>query len=282
MQAEKRNWQLMEFPHSPRTGVVGRPASSRHLGHHEPMVISGDDTTGRPANDNEKGTPWPLYDEYVAERLGKDAYTNSKNWNTAIWIDGIYRVAMLPERALGPVHWISNQLSNEEILDGYETTEAIPENALMMLNLLDAIDRFERQARKKTGQGEPVPIHEVRGDVDPRLPTGVEVRSDASKKLRLLQAGLRGLWKPVKQAVVDHTEMWTLGITQGVSRAMAPIEQKARTNRGLVIEGVGTKYDTILYHDRLGYVSIEPGSFEVSLNYEAPVQLWLSVSRIAR
>jgi hypothetical protein len=234
MQVEERNWQLMEFPHSPRTGVIGRSALSRHLGHHEPIVISGDEKTGRAANDNEKGLAWPLYDEYVAERLGKDAYANSKNWNTALWIDGIYQAAMLPDRALGPVHWISNALDDYE-LAGYEFEDVIPAEALSFLNIIEAVERLNR---KEKGGDKPVPMHEVRGDVDPRLPTGVEVRSDASKKLRLLQAGMRGLWKPVKQAIADHAEMWTLGITQGVSRGMAPTAGRQR-----VLDGLGIAAD---------------------------------------
>lgn len=186
--------------------------------------------TARAANDNEKGKPWPLYDEYVAERLGKDANDNSKNWNTAIWIDGIYQAAMLPDRALGPVHWISGGLDDYE-LSGYEQTEVIPAEALAFLQIVEAVKGLNRG-------GEEVPIHEARGDVDPRLPTGVEIRCDASKKLRLLQAGMRGLWKPVKQAIVDQAEMWTLGITQGVSRAMAPTAGRQR-----VLDGLGIAAD---------------------------------------
>jgi HK97 family phage prohead protease len=55
--------------------------------------------------------------------------------------------------------------------------------------------------------------------------------------------------------------------------------KKTRSNRGLVIEGVATKYDTILYHDSFGpgrYINIQPGAFDISLKYEAPVQLWLN------
>jgi hypothetical protein len=34
MQAEARNWELMEFPHSSKTVVIGRPALPGHLGDH--------------------------------------------------------------------------------------------------------------------------------------------------------------------------------------------------------------------------------------------------------
>lgn len=53
------------------------------------------------------------------------------------------------------------------------------------------------------------------------------------------------------------------------------VEQKVRTNRDFVIEGVGSKYDTILFHDRLKYICIVPGAFDVSLKYDAPVECWL-------
>jgi HK97 family phage prohead protease len=59
-----------------------------------------------------------------------------------------------------------------------------------------------------------------------------------------------------------------------VDRDGNAIKQEPRTSRGFVVEGVASKYSTILYHDRLGYISIEPGAFDVSLKYE-PVQLWL-------
>jgi hypothetical protein len=187
--------------------------------------------TGRPANDNEKGLPWPLYDEYVAERLGKDAYANAKNWNTALWIDGIYCDAMLPDRSLGPLHWFSDGLSDEELVEGYSAANAVPPEVAAVLRILDGIDRIKRRERGYDLVG----THEASSSKDPRLPTGAEIRSDASKKLRLLQVNMRGLWKPVKQAIVDHAEIWTLGITQGVSRAMAPTAGRQRVLDGLGI-----------------------------------------------
>jgi HK97 family phage prohead protease len=49
-----------------------------------------------------------------------------------------------------------------------------------------------------------------------------------------------------------------------------------RSNRGLVIEGVASKFETNLYHDRLGFVNIMPGAFDISLKYpEAPIEAWL-------
>src|SRR5258708_31340449 len=101
----------------------------------EPLIFMGE-SRGRPANDNEQRTPWPLYDEYVAERLGRDAVTNSRNWNTAIWIDRIYRIAMLPEQALGPPHWIASALAKKELQDGYEPTEVVPPEAVPVLSMI--------------------------------------------------------------------------------------------------------------------------------------------------
>jgi hypothetical protein len=276
----------MEFPHSPRTGVIGRPElpaeallHGNELGQHGPLVISGDETlvpdntpekaataklvlermiqnppdtisvvaskaakitfgegapiTARPANDNE--LRFPLHDEYMLKRLGKDAYQNSENWNTAMWIDGIYRVAMLPDRSLGPLHWFSSgaEFASED-MDRFSATHAVPPEVVSVLNLLDRVESVRREQRGY----ELVGTHECSTDRDPCKPTGVEVRSDASKKLRLLQAGMRGLWKPVKQAVVDHAEMWTLGITQGVSRALAPTAGRQR-----VLDGLGIAAD---------------------------------------
>ncbi len=161
--------------------------------------VEGAPLTARAANDNEKGTPWPLYDEYVAERLGRDAYANSKNWNKE--------------------------------LDGYKAESVIPPEAVALLSVIEKIERIKR---KEIGC-DPVGTHEVSTSKDTRLPTGVEIRADANKILRLLQVGMRGLWRPVKLAIVDHVEIWTLGITQGVSRGMAPTAGRQRILDGLSI-----------------------------------------------
>jgi HK97 family phage prohead protease len=52
-------------------------------------------------------------------------------------------------------------------------------------------------------------------------------------------------------------------------------KQETRTLRGFVIEGVASKYDTILFHERLKYINIQPGAFDISMKYEAPVECWL-------
>ena len=284
MQPEIRNWDSLEFPHSPRTGVIGRPElppavsllHGNESGQHQPLVIAGDETlvpdsspqklkatklvlkrpnndtpnkisiveskaakitfgegapiTARPANDNE--LRFPLHVEYLAERLGKNEEENGRNWDTAMWFDGIYRAAMLPDRSLGPLHWFSSgaEFASED-MDRFSATHVIPPEVVSVLNLLDRVERIRRKQRGYDLVG----IHECSTDRDPRSPTGVEVRSDASKKLRLLQAGMRGLWKPVKQAIVDHAEIWTLGITQGVSRALAPTAGRQRLLDGLGI-----------------------------------------------
>jgi HK97 family phage prohead protease len=48
-----------------------------------------------------------------------------------------------------------------------------------------------------------------------------------------------------------------------------------RSNRGFVIEGIGTKYNTIMYESSGRYIDIQPGAFDISLKYEAPVKLRL-------
>jgi HK97 family phage prohead protease len=56
-----------------------------------------------------------------------------------------------------------------------------------------------------------------------------------------------------------------------------PIRKSAtrRSNRGFVIEGIGTKCNTIMYESSGRYINIQPGAFDISMKYEAPVQLWL-------
>jgi hypothetical protein len=221
---EPYDWTKVNIPR-----VSRMPARTNYL---EPLLVIGE-AKARPANDNEQRTPWPLYDEYVAERLGSDAFTNSRNWNTAIWIDRIYKIAMLPEEALGPPHWISSGLSDDE-LDRYEPTEVVPKEAVSLLSMIAEVERIKRAERGYDLVG----IHEASASADPTLPTGVEVRADANKILRLLMVGMRGLWKPVKCAIVDHSEMWKLGITQGVSRQLAPTAGRQR-----VLDGLGIAAD---------------------------------------
>jgi HK97 family phage prohead protease len=60
-----------------------------------------------------------------------------------------------------------------------------------------------------------------------------------------------------------------------VDRNGNAVKKQPKTNRGLVVEGVASKYDTILFHDRLKYINIQPGAFDVSLKYDAPVECWL-------
>src|SRR5258708_35120607 len=50
------------------------------------------------------------------------------------------------------------------------------------------------------------------------------------------------------------------------------VKQKTRTNRGYVLEGVATKYDSILYESGDRYINIQPGAFDISIRYEAPVE----------
>ena len=56
------------------------------------------------------------------------------------------------------------------------------------------------------------------------------------------------------------------------------VKQKSRSNRGLCIEGVATKYNTILYYDsdaRDRFLDIQPGAFDIGLKYEPPPQFWI-------
>jgi HK97 family phage prohead protease len=66
-----------------------------------------------------------------------------------------------------------------------------------------------------------------------------------------------------------------------VDRDGRPVLQKSRTNRGLVVEGVASKYDKILFHDRLKYINIQPGAFDVSIKHEA-VECWLDHDKTLR
>ena len=60
-----------------------------------------------------------------------------------------------------------------------------------------------------------------------------------------------------------------------VNTAGEPILQKSRTNRGFVVEGVCSKYDTILYTESHGWINIQPDAFAISMKYEPAVDCWI-------
>ena len=57
-----------------------------------------------------------------------------------------------------------------------------------------------------------------------------------------------------------------------------PVKQTKRSNKGWVVEGEAIKYSTVILHDFFGpsrFIEVQPGAFDISIKYEAPVQLWL-------
>lgn len=52
------------------------------------------------------------------------------------------------------------------------------------------------------------------------------------------------------------------------------VKQQSRSNRGLCIEGVATKYNVMLQAVSGRFVNLQPGCFSVSLQYDSP-EVWL-------
>jgi hypothetical protein len=195
------------------------------------LILSGEARQPRrDPSDEEKRAAWPLQDEYNADRLGKDGVENSKLWDTAMWIDRLYGLATMPPIATRPLSLI---MTNDDIhpsdIEDFGEESVIPVLAFEMLEILEqveALDDVEKQMLlpRKSDRQRPV--------FDSRLLDG-ECRADADKTIRILMAGMRSVWSPVKLAIIDNVEMWRLGTTQGVGRQMA-----ATAGRQRVIEGL--------------------------------------------
>jgi hypothetical protein len=185
--------------------------------------------TGRDPTDEEKRAAWPLQNEYLNVRLGKDRVENCKLWDTAKWIDKIYRTATLPKEATRPIPLVATggeDFRPSDIAEGFEIVHDLPFDALRMLEKIE-----ERDAMAK------IDVNELLRNAGPRPPRvdspGPEDRADADKALRTLMAGMRSLWSPVKLAIFDHVEMWRLGTTQGARRDVAPAVGRQRVIEGL-------------------------------------------------
>ena len=50
--------------------------------------------------------------------------------------------------------------------------------------------------------------------------------------------------------------------------------QRKAASRGKVIEGIATKYNSVLFHDGMFKV-LMPGAFDICLKNDAPVEMWL-------
>jgi HK97 family phage prohead protease len=68
------------------------------------------------------------------------------------------------------------------------------------------------------------------------------------------------------------------GVRYIVNREGEPVLQESKTNRGLCIEGVATKYSTMMYESSGRWINVMPGAFTVSMKHEAPIECWLDHS----
>jgi hypothetical protein len=200
------------------------------------LLLLNGETERRVANDNEKGGIWPLYNEYDEKRLGRDADANARNWQTAIWFDSVLRAAEMPQNALPAMHMTITDADDDaiysesgELADGFEAIRIVPTEAEIMIAVMEKIATLDGKKIGKLYAGSQTNCS------DWKQPRGVERRSDALKIQRMLQVNMRGLYKPVRAAVVEQTELWRLGITEGVSRGYAATAGRQRVIDGLEI-----------------------------------------------
>jgi len=186
--------------------------------------------SGRAPTEIEKRVAWPLQDEYLANRLGKDRIESCRLWDTARWVDKVHRIEAMPRNATQPPSLLiaPEDYDKKEIAD-FKVEREVPAVAFDVLAIIERMDERDELAK--------IDIDNLMRDVGPRpvrvdFP-GLYERAEASKIIRMLRLGLRTLWRPVELAVVDHVEMYRLGMTQGARRDTA-----AGIGRQRVIEGL--------------------------------------------
>jgi hypothetical protein len=212
-------------------------------------------SSGRTPSNDEKRYAWQLQEEYLAGRLGKNDEENSRNWNTAKWIDRLIRTATMPATAVKGSNLCTDNFFEVMPNDRWRGTgdNADPaENAGFEFEAIN-IDERDRERLalklsdydlvrlwdyfKECDESAKIDIDNLAGKADPLsecidLPDPIE-RQTAIKVVRILMMGMRSLWHPVKRAITDHATMKSLGITQNVADGVA-----ATVGRTRVIEGL--------------------------------------------
>jgi hypothetical protein len=213
--------------------------------------------SGRTPSNEEKRGAWQLQAEYLEGRLGKNDEENSRNWNTATWIDRLIRTATMPAEAVkgsnlytDTFHEVTDPIGddpNDDPADENEEYEvekpevdrrrdkngndplAIEISDYDLVMLWDYFKECDYLAK--------IDVNKLAGKSDP-LPQRIELpgpieRQEAIKILRILMLGMRLLWHPVIRSIVNHATMNSLGKTQGVGDKVA-----ATVGRTRVIEGL--------------------------------------------
>lgn len=227
--------------------------------------------SGRAGTDDEKRGAWQLEQEYLAVRLGKNEEENSRNWNTAIWIDKHYRVVRTPAEALPPLNiYVGDKLSQSTEGTGAPTgpDDEAPDEAgnegveFESINVGEADSRRSMKVMQEDGTTHRLEIKTdnyavlrlvdeleeidelARIDVNdlkrkaPPLQPQVDFpshdqRAESGKIIRMLMLGMHTLWHPVIRAIASHATMKSLGMSQGVGD-----DKAATVGRQRVIEGL--------------------------------------------
>ncbi|MGZ5875355.1 MAG: hypothetical protein ACXWKP_24980, partial [Bradyrhizobium sp.] len=213
--------------------------------------------SGRVPNAEEKRGAWPLQEEYLVGRLGKNEEENCRNWNTGKWIDRLIRTATTPAEAVEGLNLITGRweeyFNPGEIFDSVSEDDGVIEAPFGREGFRFNIDRRdkERLALKLSDNDwlalrdyfeecddvAKIDINELAGTSDPLaeridFPDALD-RAEAGKIIRILMLGMRSLWHPVIRAITGHATMTSLGKTQGVGDKVA-----AAVGRSRVIEGL--------------------------------------------
>lgn len=183
----------------------------------------------------EKNGVWRLESEYDVGRLGKNRVENSRLWDCALWFLRLHEIATKPASATRALSLITAPMSDEINATDVEDFESLDHElrphtfeTLYIMEMVKELDRIEQEqpAPPKSNRQRPV--------FDSRL-EAVELRIDADKTLRMLKAGMRTLWNPVKLAVVDRIELNELGTSDGVGPSGAAAAGRQRVIEGLRI-----------------------------------------------
>jgi hypothetical protein len=217
----------------------------------------------------EKRGAWQLQEEYLAGRLGKNEEENGRNWNTAKWIDRLYRIATMPAEALPPFNiYIGDKRSqgadgtgpatgaDDEAVDQddnegvyFESINVCQTDKSGNTKVMDEDGTTHRldiiagdyailsliDALAEVDKTAKIDVNDLMSEAPPLLEQSdfpsSDQRAESGKIIRILMLGMRSLWLPVIRSIADHATMKSLG--QGKGKDVA-----AAVGRQRVIEGL--------------------------------------------
>lgn len=196
------------------------------------------DRLRRAPSTSEEKAVWRLEAEYLAGRLGKNSVENSSHWDCALWIERLWETAMKPPNAAQGLSLVTAPTDEEVCHSRYsndstnlQVVRELPTATFAALYMVTAVQAADKVLQKQLI----APKSERQRPVFDSALYWAEQRLDADKTIRMLMAGMRTLWSPVKLSIIDRIELNALGTTQGVGSNGATAAGRQRVIEGLRI-----------------------------------------------